>query len=654
MNENRSFASSFWRIVLPLALVAVVLVATILVSGTALIRIEDITINRILAGTYGTPDWRVQEMNPLLAQFLTLLYHIIPSINWYGVLLLSLLLFSAAAAIGLAARKKGGLIPAAVVVLPIVLLLTYTIQSTSVAALAAAAGSLLLMDGLHRRKQGHGRAVSGGLLFLFAAMLSFYIAILVAAAAALCWLPCALRESRVKALLFGIASMAVLSLALFGYSTLMYNTPDLSAYRSNYTQYVRLQHSSLKDEAQTLLSKYGTALSGEGHEDHSHETEDEALACETVIEPNSFDAVGWTINEASLFFSRYAMDAKLTNPETLLTLSEEATFMDFSPGRLLSNLINTLKKPQFLLLIGLLTISALTVVITSRRKGLVALLAAAFALCGHIVCLASYYDAFADIAPFYLLSLVALLYHFDAEDAKAWYHRVLASRILRLGAMCALLLGFAGIMTGLFYYTGKTPANSSPYAKIAVDFIKAYTTSQTDMLFIGDNPNDRYYPNTLTAPVRGEDQNLLAGSYDLYSPRAAALMAQYGLENPLTDFLNREDTGYISMSFFDRIYLQLVDAHDLYLKPQEELVSNEDYSEKILKLSTYTQAELDDLIAQEQFEQEQAALWEEALKALEAQGLLPEDDHDHDDHDHDHEDETPVDEAPVEEAAPDA
>ena len=177
MHEARPVQRNWLRqVVFPLLIAVVLVVGALLVCGSSLIRIEDVYINRILAGTYGVPDWRVQEMNPLLAQFLTLLYRLIPSVNWYGVLLLALVWLSSACVISLAARKRGGLIPVAIVISPIAVLLTHSLQSTVVAALCVVAGVFSLMEGVRRKGEGRARLITGILLFVVGAMFSLPLA----------------------------------------------------------------------------------------------------------------------------------------------------------------------------------------------------------------------------------------------------------------------------------------------------------------------------------------------------------------------------------------------------------------------------------------------------------------------------------------------
>lgn len=667
MNESRTLTSSLRRVTIPLIVVAVLVVSTILISGSALIRIEDVTLNRILAGTYGTPDWRVQEMNPLLAQFLTLLYRIIPAVNWYGGLLLLLLLISAAAGISLAARKSGGLLPAIIVASPIIILLTNSIVSTAVCALAGAVGALSIMDGFQRKKDGIARVILGIVLFAFSAMLSIQWAIVMGIGAVLCWLPRALRDERVRGLIIGLLVMAVAVAALFGYSALMYNSPELSAYRNNYALYERLQHSSLKEESESLLNEYGIDFYSEDHADHDHDGDGvpDGIAHthedDLIIRPNSFDTVDWLINDANLFFTRYSSDSKLTDPEVLSVLEGEASFWDFTPSRLFSELFTTIKKPQFLLLIALFAVSALAVLITSRRRGLIVVLAALIAFGGHVLSIAHYYDTFADIAPFYLLAISVMLYFFDGEDAKAWYKRILTAPGLRIALNALVLVIFVGVLGGLLYYTNKTPANPSQFTVEAVNLLKPAMAENPDMLYIGENPNERFKPQTLSVPVRSEDENLLAGSYDLYSPRRAALMAKYEISNPLPDSVGREDIAYVLMGFPEAFQLRLITAYGLYPSDYTIVAEFPGYSEMILHLNAYNEEEAAaylELEAQKQAELD--AILEQFLITDEEEAALHvheegEEDHDHEaeeDHDHDHPEDTGATGSPAPSATP--
>ena len=688
MNEQRTYPQLLRRVLLPLLIAGSLIVATVLFSGSALIRIEDVYVNRIVAGTYGSPDWRVQEMNPLLAQILSLLYRVIPSVNWYGVLLLALLFLASATLLHFAARQPGGLLPAAILVGPIVLLSANSVISTVVCAFSASAGVIALMNGLQRKKDGIHQTVYGAVLAAVAISLSMKWGLIVSAGVLLCSMPGMARENRMRGFLAGLPTLAIIAAALFGYSTLMYSAPELSAYRENYALYERLQHSELREESDRLIQAYGVSVysddaseaaheHAEGDEhDHDHEEHNELEHEESdgheesggdaegggqvevgtqvesdgsnqaeengndqgrhededdisnIAQPPStvFASVGWSLNDSSLFFKRFAADLSLTDPDTLRALSDQADTISLDLGRLVRELFETVKKPQFLLLIALLLIAGLGLILTRRRKGLVVLLAAAIAFGGHIFALLSYYNAYADIAPFYLLAIASLLYHFNGEDAKKWFHERVKARLLRLVLTCGAVLVFCAALAGLLYYTSENPANGSPYDAQAYRFVTDYVAETEDMLFIGDNPNERYKPDTLEAPRQGADRNLLAGSYDLYSPRAKEQMARFGIENPLIDCINREDIGYVKMSFTDTMVLRLAENYDIYLKDPVELASHPELGEQIYRITSYSEEEFAALLAEKAAEKEQAEEFSRALEKvmaqLEADGLL--------------------------------
>ena len=132
---QRSHSSIFSRIILPILISLFLVCGTVLVCGSTLYQIEDVYINRILAGTYGESDWRVLEMNPLLSQALAFLYRVFPFGNWYGILLLTLLTSCCALLMHRAARQKWGLLPVAMALSPIAVLLVNAVHSQSVCAL---------------------------------------------------------------------------------------------------------------------------------------------------------------------------------------------------------------------------------------------------------------------------------------------------------------------------------------------------------------------------------------------------------------------------------------------------------------------------------------------------------------------------------------
>ena len=87
----------------------------------------------------------------------------------------------------------------------------------------------------------------------------------------------------------------------------------------------------------------------------------------------------------------------------------------------------------------------------------------------------------------------------------------------------------------------------SPSATAASDLYQLMD-QLPDAVFIGDNPLDRYNPNTLDVPLKGANARLLAGSYDLYSPRQTQIMERFQLTNPLRDAIDRLDVVYVDMS----------------------------------------------------------------------------------------------------------
>ncbi|MDR0896275.1 MAG: hypothetical protein LBN04_00305 [Oscillospiraceae bacterium] len=572
------------RLILPLLLVALVVAATLLLSGSTLYRIEDGYTSRILAGASGAPDWRVREMNPLPALALAGLYRLLPAVPWYGGLMLLLLGLSSAAMMALAARRRFGLAAAAIALCPLLLIHVNAVQSPVVAALAVAAGAFTLLDALAAKGQKL-RAVAGAVLCALGMGLHLIWGAALALGVVACFLPEARRQGRLAGARWGALVLAVMLLVLAGFQALLYAAPEMRAYRINAQRYERLHHSSLKGEYERLMGLYATeTFSLEDGHIHEAETEAIALMSETV-----FDAAGWSLDDADQFFTRVAVDSSLADPAALEALTGQARFFDFSPARLAKGLFETAKKPQFLLLIGLLAAGALALLITSRRRGLVALLAVVIAIGGHLVMLAAYYDSYADIAPFYLLALCALIYHFNGEDAAAWFARVCKRPRLRALLVVGMLVAFVGGMGGILLYTRATPANSAIVATVD-GYLRQAIAEHKDMLFIGDNPADRYHPDTLSTPARGADENLLAGSYDLYSPREAALLARFGLENPLLDSVGREDIGYVLMSFAQPS-TQLYAEYDLYTR-QVPMMAMSGYYESIVSLVPMTDEEI--------------------------------------------------------------
>lgn len=631
----------FAVVLLPLAICAIITVVFQLFADCRLIRIEDAYTWRILSGAYGTPDWRVLEMNPLLSQLLALLFNVLPAVPWYGLTLLVTLCCSCAALMGLAARKRGGLLPALFVIAPICALLNYSMISTTVAALASAAGFLMMLESFRAQSKRTGKLVASLLLYLLGAALNITYAAIVTGCLFLCALPNSAHDGRIKSLAKGVPLAAVLLAALFGYQSLMFSSAELSAYRSNYTRYDRLQHSTLPAEVDRLLNIYGTADfgtdgEGSGHDGHDHEEETETseseegtdLAATASDEERSgiFYEAGFTLNDAQLFFTRIGADPELIAPERLEALEGIASYVDTDMDHLFSSLVETLGKPQFLMLIALFVFIALAVLLTSRRRGLTALLAALLAFGAHVFLIMCNYDAFAYIAPFYLASIAAMLYSLDGEHVMGFSRHLVRSQNARavIGVVVCMVI-FVGC-AGLVFYSVTHPTNGDNNVleddTVAISTAVAQSaSSDSPMLFIGDNPADRYKYKVLEAtPEQGSCATLLAGGYDLYSPRYAAMLEEFDTDNPLRDSVTRDDIAYINMGFVQNKLDRIRQAYGGEYFVTEPLFDNS----KILSFKQLTEEEFNTYIetqeqaAQEEFEARLAA---GDLEALATQAL---------------------------------
>lgn len=619
--NNCSFRSCFSKFVLPVLIVLAVLCGTVLIPGSTLYQIEDVYVNRILAGTYGEPDWRVLEMNPALSQPLAFLYRILPAVNWYGALLLFLLGASLAMLISRAARQKWGLVPVAMVSVPLLILLGNAVHSQSVCALCVTVGMMTLVDSIKDRKIAS--AILGGLLLLLGLLLSLPLAAVLAICTLLCMLPGCLREKRPRALLISLPIILVMFLAPAGYSALSYSSPELSHYRESAALYDRLQHSSLRAQADHILDEYATMSS------FYQATSEDPLADITAWaeEKNVWFAenLGWSINDISIFTERKGVDLTLVDPEALSSVEDQVSYLCTDPSVLLASLLETVQKPQFILLIAIFLLCALAVVLSNHRKVLLAVVSALVAFGGHIAMLALYRDSFGFISPFYLLSIAVLLYSFSGEDGKAWTMRRLPFKALRcvLAVLCCVV--FVCGVTGIVYYQAVTPANNI-YIAEAIDEIHSFTQAHPELLFVGDNPCERVKPDTLSVPVRGQDANILAGSYDLYSPRSIEQMERFGVTNPLPACRNSDTVCYISMSFHSTMSTRLAEAYGDARIVFDPLWTKDTTSSLVMKLLTFESEE-----AYEHFIEENNLV----VETVESSELSHEG-HDHD-HDHDHE-----------------
>ncbi|MDO4573123.1 MAG: hypothetical protein Q4C13_07115, partial [Clostridia bacterium] len=304
-----------------------------------------------------------------------------------------------------------------------------------------------------------------------------------------------------------------------------------------------------------------------------------------------FAQAGLTLNDSQLFFTRFGADTELISAENLKALDDIATYVETSPSHLLSALLSTLKKPQFLMLIALFVVSALMVLLTSRRRGLTALLAAVVAFGAHIFLLMCNYDAFCYIAPFYLAAIAMMLFTLNGEDVHAAYARMLPDERMRgvvSAAVCLCLVAGCG---GLAVYSMTHPTNGYGAIEEEEAYLSEYIAqsalSDDPKLFIGDNPADRYKYKVLEqTPQRGSLSTLLSGGYDLYSPRYAAMLEAFQTENPLRDSAVRDDILYVNMGFLQSKIDRITEAygHEYFLT--DPLVSSELGSSVIYRIES--------------------------------------------------------------------
>ena len=587
MNSTNRKPRLLSTVILPVLLCAAIAIVFELIADCRLIRIEDNYTWAILSGAYGAPDWRVLEMNPLLAQLLALLYRVAPGVSWYGLTMIVLLSGACAAMISLCAQKRGGLFPAAILVAPICALLNQSMISTTVCAVSTAAGFLLMQQGLREKGAHHVSLIVGLVLYVLGAAVNLVFAAIVSVALVICLLPCCIHDERVKALCKGVPLAAVVLAALFGYQSLMFNSTELAAWRRNYARYDRLQHSTLPDEMQELLSTYGTMDFGEGEdhdhgegEDHDHEEADDAER------GGIFYQAGLSLNDAQLFFTRIDADTELISEETLDKLEGIATYVNPSFSHLLSSLVATLKKPQFLMLIALFMLSAL--------------LAAVIAFGAHIFLVMCNYDAFCYIAPFYLAAIAAMLFTLDGEAAKERFEKLIHSRAARGVICCVVALCVAIGCGGLAVYSMRTPTNSGTLeyeTKLLLASIAEGAKAEEPKLYIGDNPLDRYKVRVLEPTMeRGSLSTLLAGGYDLYSPRYAAMLKAFNTENPLKDCVTRDDIYYVNMGFLQNKLDRVKQAYGGDYYTNDAVFENEYCSSKIYNLRAVTEDEFNQYV----------------------------------------------------------
>ena len=159
------------------------------------------------------------------------------------------------------------------------------------------------------------------------------------------------------------------------------------------------------------------------------------------------------------------------------------------------------------------------------------------------------------------------------------------------------------------------PTNGNGTAAYEVSYLtKAIAEgakSENRTLFIGDSPVDRFKYRVLEeTPERGSLSTLLAGGYDLYSPRYAAMLEEFGTENPLRDCIGRDDIEYVNMGFLQGKLDRVKDAYggDYFIADavvEDNYGSSKIYRLRVVDSDTFSQYVID-----------QSALEEEEFQAL--------------------------------------
>jgi hypothetical protein len=541
LSGNAPERSSFlYRAVIPIILAAALAALCAAVAGAYFIEIEDHYANMLFGGGYGDYNNYVANIHPWLGALIVWLYGRAPNVNWFGALMMALAFLSGAGSLSLAARRKGGLIPGLFILAPILVVLVCLMQSRVAAAMCAITGALLVMDSI-REPRGALRFLLGALLVVAGSMLSYRTG----AAFAIITVVCAGagKSFTVRSGRFWIAAVIIALLACGA----MYSAnldADWRMFNDRYIAYDDAQSSFLRDEV------YGMMNAGDDPDsvvyDHQALLDEPPVAVDVnAVEGSALGKVGWTLNDGHLFILRSTVDAELTAPETVREAQRAARWFSFDG--FWDRLYETVTKFQLLMFIGLFLLCALVVEITNRARGWITLLSAITALGGHVFMLLINHTSFRDIAPFYLLGILALLIDFDPRASADAVRRVIGSRLARRLAACALAVGLAGVMGALLFMIGQYNREQSP-SLAAAEELADLMDHLPDAVFIGDNPLNYFNPSALVPPRKNAFERLIGGSYDLYSPRRAEMARRFGLENPLKDAIGRIDVVYVDMS----------------------------------------------------------------------------------------------------------
>ena len=146
----------------------------------------------------------------------------------------------------------------------------------------------------------------------------------------------------------------------------------------------------------------------------------------------------------------------------------------------------------------------------------------------------------------------------------------------------------------------RTPTNSGTLeyeAKLLLASIADGAKAEEPKLYIGDNPLDRYKVRVLEPTMeRGSLSTLLAGGYDLYSPRYAAMLQAFDTENPLKDCVTRDDIYYVNMGFLQNKLDRVKQAYGGDYFTNDPVFENEYCSSKIYDLRVVSEDEFNQYV----------------------------------------------------------
>lgn len=623
--EREARQSFTRRTLIPFIYAGLLVLLSIWIAGSYLIEIEDHYANVIFGGGYGSYEAYAANIHPWLGGLIASLYKWMPSVNWFGVALLSLLFASGAAAASLTAHEPGRLIPGLAVLSPILVVLVCSLQSRVVGALCVISGALCVVDGCADGRRGIRRVVSGVLLLVAGTALSMETAWVLTALTLLLALTRSRESFRARALR---VSLPLVIIAVGAASLAACLDAEWRVFHNNYFQYERAVNSFLIDDVEDLLGDYGviSTIDG-GSENIDQEDRSALLTLEEATEASTIGKIGWSLNDADLFVRRSGVDSELTAPDAVAKVNQHAGHI--STRGFAARLKDTVKKTQFLMLLGLFFLCALVIELTNLRRGLHTLAASLVALGGHAAMLLINRDSFRDIAPFYLLAIISLLTDYDARASLERFRLIIRSSVFRNVIAGVAAAAFVTAMSVLLVMVRDYNEAVSP-SLVASEELYDAMEKLPDAVFIGDNPLDRYNPSALAVPRFDADSRLPAGSYDLYSPRQRRILDRFSVTNPIKDAVDRLDIVYVDMSgatltrAVQRIY-QSYDRIAVTAQPtvggEPVLSSNGQHRMQLYWLQSVTENQLSDMLANYENAQENSAADME-LERAEEEGRL--------------------------------